>query len=116
GVDQRPGIETDWAARDEVRPAQREQVWRAWSAADEMHGHCVTTGGFTALHCVTVMAWRNACLPPTASRRSTERRVSIPPNFLCAASTAVSVFSVTALATMRPPGFSAAKALSISAG
>src|SRR6476646_8072777 len=106
-VHQRAGIETDRAARDEVCAAEGEQVRRAGTGADEMHGHGITTG-FTALHCVTVIAGRKACLPPTASRRSTERRVSAPPNLPCAASTAVSVSSVTALATMRPPGLSAA--------
>ncbi len=102
-VDQRACIKTNRAARDEVGAAQREKIRRAWTRADEMHGH-----GLAALHWVTVMAGRNACLPPTASRRSTERRVSVPPNLLCAASTAVSVSRVMALATMRPPGFSAA--------
>ena len=103
GVDERAGIEADRAARDELCAAQRDEVRRAWTGTDEMHGH-----GFTAVHCVTVIAGRNACLPPTASRRSTERRVSVPPNLLCAASTALSVSTVMALATMRPPGFSAA--------
>ena len=81
-VHERAGIETDRAARDEVCAAEREQVRRAGAGADEMHGHGITTRGFVALHWVTVIAGRKACLPPTASRRSTESRVSVPPN-LC---------------------------------
>src|SRR5262245_1947677 len=108
---QRPCIEADRAAEDEMSAAERQQVRRAGAGADEMHGH-----GFTAVHCVTVTAGRKASLPPMASRRSTERRVSVPPTLRCAASTAVSVLRVTAFTTMRPPGFNAAKALSISVG
>ena len=81
-VHQRAGIETDRAARDEVCAAEREQVRRAGAGADEMHGHGITTRGFVALHWVTAIAGRKACLPPTASRRSTESRVSVPPNLL----------------------------------
>ena len=87
-VHQRAGIEADRAAGDEVRAAEREQVRRAGAGADEMHGHGITTRGFVALHWVTVIAGRKACLPPTASRRSTERRVSVPPNLCWAANTA----------------------------
>src|SRR6476659_2989478 len=97
-VHQRPGIKTDRAAGDEVRATEGEQVRRSGACADEVHTHGDTTG-FAAVHWVTVIAGRNACLPPTTSRRSTERRVSVPPNLRCAASTTLSVSSVTALAT-----------------
>ncbi len=64
---ERAGIEADRAAREEIAAAQREKVGRAGAGADEMHGHGVTmrglaASGFTALHCVTVMAGRKAAL------------------------------------------------------
>ena len=49
-VHQRAGIETDRAAGDEVRAAEREQVWRAGAGADEMHGHGFTVGGAPLRH------------------------------------------------------------------
>src|SRR6476661_5972664 len=87
-----------WTAREDVCAAEGEQVRRAGAGADEVHGHGITTRGFVALHWVTAIAGRKACLPPTASRRSTERRVSVPPNLCWAANTACSVSRVTALA------------------
>ena len=64
---ERAGIEADRAAREEVAAAQREEVGGAGAGADEMHGHGFTirgsaASGFTALHCVTVMAGRKAAL------------------------------------------------------
>ena len=37
--DQRAGVEADRAARDQVAPAQGDEIGRAGSGADEMHGH-----------------------------------------------------------------------------
>src|SRR3954466_3040145 len=48
-------------------------------ATQACHDHGSTLGGFITVHWVTVMAGRKACLPPTASRRSIARRVSVPP-------------------------------------
>src|SRR5262245_63579352 len=83
-VHQRPCIEADRAAADEMSAAERQQVRRAGAGADEMHGH-----GFTAVHCVTVMAGREAFSPPMGARGSTERGVRPPPALRVGARTAV---------------------------
>src|SRR4029079_15522481 len=105
---ERAGIEADRAARQNFAASNCNEIGRAGAGADEMHNH-----GFTALHCVKVVAGRKACLLPTASSRSTESRVSVPPNLACPTSTAFSVSSVMALTTRRPPDFSASKLFSI---
>ena len=42
--------------------------------SDTRHDH-----GFVTTHCVTGMAARQPCMPPTGSRRETARRRSMPP-------------------------------------
>src|SRR2546429_9801321 len=54
---QRAGIKTDRTGRDEIAPAQGQEIGRAGSGADEMHGHSPSPL-FTALHCPT---GRTAC-------------------------------------------------------
>src|SRR5262245_60627221 len=106
-VHQRPCIEADRAAADEMSAAERQQVRRAGARADEMHGH-----GFTAVHCVTVMAGRKGFFPPPAAGGSAGGGGSLPPALRCAGGAAVSGVGGAVVRTVRTPGFQPGEGLS----
>src|SRR5258708_40156032 len=46
---QRTGVETDRTGRNQIAPAQREQIGRARAGADEMHGHSPSPSAIAAV-------------------------------------------------------------------
>ena len=67
---ERAGVEADGAAGDEVAPAQSDQVGRARSRADEMHGHENSAESATAQVAPSAASRGPSSLPPAPAPAS----------------------------------------------